>query len=67
MKYLKLYEEFKYEEIIEPEVQEELPIDKSKEVYQDKPEVQEELPIDKSKEVYQDNRGVYHIKNWAIY
>ena len=47
MKYLKIYEEFKYEEIIEPEVQEELPI--------------------KSKDVYQDNRGVYHIKNWAIY
>lgn len=36
MKYLKIYEEFKYEEeIIEPEVQEELPIDKSKEVYRD--------------------------------
>lgn len=36
MKYLKIYEEFKYEEeIIEPEVQEELPIDKSKQVLRD--------------------------------
>jgi hypothetical protein len=52
MKYIKLYEEFKYDEleIIEPEVNMELPSD-----------------VLESEEVYRDENGVYHIKNWTVY
>lgn len=57
MKYIKLYEEFKYGEleIIEPEIIE--------------PEVNTELSNDvlESEEVYKDENGVYHIKNWTVY
>jgi hypothetical protein len=52
MKYLKLYEDFQYdEEIVEMETE----------------ETEETLLPQKSKDVYQDSRGVYHIKSCEVY
>ena len=64
MKYLKLYEEFKYEEVIEPEVQTELSDKTTDDVFKDNFFKDEEKSND---EVYQDKNGVYHITNWATY
>ena len=64
MKYLKLYEEFKYEEVIEPEVQTELSDKTTDDVFKDDFFNDEEKSND---EVYQDKNGVYHITNWATY
>jgi hypothetical protein len=64
MKYLKLYEEFKYEEVIEPEVQTELSDKTTDDVFKDDFFNDEEKLND---EVYQDKNGVYHITNWATY
>jgi hypothetical protein len=65
MKYIKLYEEFTYEEdLLEPEV--ELQPEVSDKTIDDvlEPEFFEET---EEKEVTQDKRGVYHISNWYIY
>ena len=65
MKYLKLYEEFKYEEeVIEPEVQTELSNKTPDDVFKDDFFNDEEELND---EVYQDKNGVYHITNWTTY
>ena len=64
MKYLKLYEEFKYEEVIEPEVQTELSDKTTDDVFKDDFFNDEEKLND---EVYQDKNGVYHITNWSTY
>lgn len=65
MKYLKLYEEFKYEEeVIEPEVQTELSNKTTDDVFKDDFFNDEEELND---EVYQDKNGVYHITNWTTY
>lgn len=66
MKYLKLYEEFKYEEdLIEPEVQTEVSDKTTDDIFKDDFFKEEEVESDK--EVYKDKNDVYHIKNWAIY
>lgn len=66
MKYLKLYEEFKYEpEIIEPEVQTELSDITTNDVLKD--DFFKEEDVEDTEEVYKDERGVYHIKNWTTY
>ncbi len=65
MKYIKLYEEFTYEQdLLEPEV--ELQPEVSDKTIDDvlEPEFFEET---EEKEVTQDKRGVYHISNWYIY
>ena len=58
MKWIKLYEDFKYEQdVLEPE----LDLDK---------ETDDILKTDffeKDSRVYQDERGVYHITDWKIY
>ncbi len=63
MKWIKLYEDFKYEqEILEPE------LDLEKET-SDKT-VDDVLKTDffeNDNKVYQDERGVYHITDWKIY
>ncbi len=63
MKWIKLYEDFKYEqEILEPE------LDLDKET-SDKT-VDDVLKTDffeNDNKVYQDERGVYHITDWKIY
>ncbi len=63
MKWIKLYEDFKYEqEILEPE------LDFEKET-SDKT-VDDVLKTDffeNDNKVYQDERGVYHITDWKIY
>lgn len=64
MKYIKLYEEFKYEqEIIETEVQTELSNTFTDDVLKDDFFRERE----DSEEVYKDERGVYHIKDWNVY
>jgi len=66
MKYLKLYEEFKYEEdLIEPEVQTEVSDKTTYDILKDDFFKEEEVESDK--EVYKDKNDVYHIKNWEIY
>ncbi len=65
MKYIKLYEEFTYEQdLLEPEV--ELQPEVSDKTIDGvlEPEFFEET---EEKEVTQDKRGVYHISNWYIY
>jgi hypothetical protein len=65
MKYLKLYEEFKFEvEVIEPEVQTELSDKTTDDVFKDDFFNDKENSND---EVYQDKNGVYHITNWTTY
>ena len=65
MKYLKLYEEFKYEEeLIEPEVQTEISDKTSDDVFKDDFFNDEE---ESNGEAYQDKNGVYHITNWTVY
>lgn len=67
MKYLKLYEEFKFEqEVIEPEVQTELSDTTTDDILKDDFFKEEEEESD-SDEVYKDESGVYHIKNWNVY
>ena len=63
MKWIKLYEDFKYEqEILEPELDlEKEPSDKT---------VDDVLKTDffeNDNKVYQDEKGVYHISDWKIY
>jgi len=58
MKYLKLYEEFKYEEVIEPEVQTEISDKTTDDIFKDE---------ESNDDVYKDQNGVYHINNWTIY
>jgi hypothetical protein len=63
MKWIKLYEDFKYEqEILEPELDFETETsDKT---------VDDVLKTDffeNDNKVYQDERGVYHITDWKIY
>ncbi len=66
MKYLKLYEEFKYEEdLIEPEVQTEVSDKTTDDIFKDDFFKEEEVESDK--EVYKDKNDVYHIKNWMVY
>lgn len=63
MKWIKIYEDFKYEkEILEPELD-------IKQETSDKT-VDDVLKTDFFKDnnkVYRDERGVYHITNWKIY
>lgn len=63
MKWIKLYEDFKYEQdVLEPE------LDLDKEISDMK--VDDILKTDvfeKDSRVYQDERGVYHITDWNIY
>ncbi len=66
MRYLKLYEEFKTEELEEIEIQKDQELsDKTiddilhPDFFKDKEESEEE--------VFQDERGVYHIRNWNVY
>lgn len=66
MKYIKLYEEFKFDqEIVEPEVQTEVSDTTTDDVLKDDFFKEEER--EDSKEVYKDERGVYHIKDWNVY
>lgn len=66
MKYIKLYEEFKFDqEIVEPEVQTELS-DKTTDDFL-KNDLFREEEREESGEVYKDERGVYHIKDWNVY
>jgi hypothetical protein len=65
MIYLKLYEEFRTEELEETEVQDQELSDKT---------IDDVLKYDffddekeEESEVFQDKKGVYHIKNWTIY
>lgn len=63
MKWIKLYEDFKYEkEVLEPELDFETETsDKT---------VDDVLKTDffeNDNKVYQDERGVYHITDWKIY
>jgi len=51
MKWIKLYEEFRIEELVEPETE-----------ISDVDDIKEE-----DSDVYQDINGVYHIKNWTVY
>ena len=63
MKYIKLYEEFKFDqEIVEPEVQTDTTTD---DVLKDDFFREEER--EESEEVYKDEKGVYHIKDWNVY
>ena len=65
MKYIKLYEDFTYEEeILEPEV--ELRPEVSEKTIDDvlEPEFFEQ---ESDKQVTQDERGVYHISGWHVY
>ena len=66
MKYLKLYEEFKYEEdLIEPEVQTEVSDKTTDDIFKD--DFFKEEQVESDKEVYKDKNDVYHIKNWMVY
>lgn len=68
MRYLKLYEEFKFEqEVIEPEVQTELSDKTTDDILNDDFFKEEEKGETETDEVFQDERGVYHIKNWNVY
>jgi hypothetical protein len=68
MKYLKLYEEFKFEqEVIEPEVQTELSDTTTDDILNDDFFKEEEKEETETDEFFQDERGVYHIKNWNVY
>jgi hypothetical protein len=68
MRYLKLYEEFKFEqEVIEPEVQTELSDKTTDDILNDDFFKEEEKEETETDEVFQDKRGVYHIKNWNVY
>ncbi len=66
MKYLKLYEDFRVEELEETEVQQnqELSNKTIDDVLNPKFFSEEEK---ESEEVFQDERGVYHISNWDVY
>lgn len=67
MKYLKLYEEFQYEEeVIEPEVQTEISDKTLDDILKDDFFKEEEV-VESDEDVYQDQNGVYHIKNWKVY
>lgn len=64
MKYLKLYEEFKYDQQIEYP-------DLSDKTVDDLDNILSEVEDDglelESEEVRRDSKGVYHIKNWKVY
>jgi hypothetical protein len=69
MKYLKLYEEFRVEELEETEVQQDQELsDKTiDDVLNPKFFSEEEKEEKESEEVFQDSKGVYHISNWNVY
>jgi hypothetical protein len=63
MRYLKLYEEFRTEELEETEVQYQELSDKTIDDV-----LKDDFFDDKEEsEVFQDERGVYHINNWNVY
>ena len=63
MKWIKLYEDFKYEqEILEPE----LDLDKETSDMNVEDSLKTNF-FEKDSKVYQDERGVYHITDWKIY
>ncbi len=67
MRYLKLYEEFRTEELEEIEVQQKQELsDKTIDDVLD-PNFFSEEEKEESEEVFQDERGVYHISNWNVY
>lgn len=73
MRYLRTYEEFKFNEVEtqveEPEVElSDTTIDDvlSDDFLKDM-EDKEDLDLDKEESSYKDNKGVYHIKNWNVY
>jgi len=64
MRYLKLYEEFRTEELEEIEIQKDQELSDNT--------IDDVLNTDffkeeESEEVFQDERGVYHISNWNVY
>jgi len=68
MRYLKLYEEFRTEELEETEVQQKQELsDKTIDDVLNPDFFKEEEEKEESEEVFQDERGVYHISNWNVY
>lgn len=68
MRYLKLYEEFRTEELEEIEVQQYQELsDKTIDDVLNPDFFKEEEKEEESEEVFQDERGVYHISNWNVY
>jgi septin family protein len=67
MRYLKLYEEFRTEELEETEVKQDQEL--SDKTIDDvlNPKFFSEEEKEESEEVFQDERGVYHISNWTTY
>jgi hypothetical protein len=67
MRYLKLYEEFRTEELEEIEIQKDQEL--SDKTIDDvlNPDFFREEEKEESEEVFQDERGVYHINNWNVY
>jgi hypothetical protein len=66
MRYLKLYEEFRTEELEEIEIQKDQELsDKTIDDVLDPNFFEDEK--EKSDEVIQDEKGVYHITNWNVY
>jgi hypothetical protein len=67
MRYLKLYEEFRTEELEEIEIQKDQEL--SDKTIDDvlNPDFFKEEEKEESEEVFQDERGVYHISNWNVY
>jgi hypothetical protein len=63
MRYLKLFEEFRIEELEETEVQNDQ--DLSDKTIDDV--LNPDFFKEKSDEVIQDEKGVYHITNWNVY
>jgi hypothetical protein len=70
MRYLKLYEKFRTEELEEIEIQKDQELsDKTIDdvLNPDFFSEEEEKEKEESEEVFQDKRGVYHINNWNVY
>ena len=68
MRYLKLYEEFRTEELEEIEIQKDQELsDKTIDDVLNTDFFKEEESEEESEEVFQDERGVYHISNWNVY
>jgi len=67
MRYLKLYEEFRTEELEEIEIQKDQEL--SDKTIDDvlNPDFFKEEEKEETSEVSQDERGVYHISNWNVY
>ncbi len=68
MKYLKLYEEFRTEELEEIEIQKDQELsDKTIDDVLNPDFFSEKEEKEESEEVFQDKKGVYHINNWNVY